>query len=150
MKSAPCFTPKYCIYCLHKDRIGVKAYDIRLVCLFSSVFFGNDVLQLFLVPAVHGVLLLLLLLLAGVDVPLGSSSLNARVVRELALVTLLAEPLLEERAKHGLGIGAWGKKGRFIGHKGSHIAVVTLVVPLLAQRSQRNPNQILNDQLHCK
>ena len=74
-----------------------------MIGLFGSMFLGDDVLQLLLVPVLHDVVLLLRLLVQ-VDVPLGRLPLDCRVVRELTLVALLAEALLEEGTENRLGV----------------------------------------------
>ena len=65
------------------------------------MLFVDDLVELVLVPVVH---VLFLGLFLGVDVPLGRLLLDGGVMAELALLALLAEALLEERAEDGFRV----------------------------------------------
>jgi hypothetical protein len=79
--------------------------------LLVALLTHHDRLELLLVP-IRARLLLLVLLLLGprirIQIPLLRFPLHRQVVRELALLPLLAVPLLEEYAHHRLGVHAKG------------------------------------------
>ena len=81
-----------------------STHNVCLVALLRAVLLLDDVGELVVVPVVHVVIFVALVL---VEVPLRRLPLDRRVVRELALVALLAQPLLEEGAEHRLGVHSW-------------------------------------------
>ena len=81
-----------------------STHNVCLVALLRAVLLLDDVGELVVVPVVHVVIFVAFVL---VEVPLRRLPLDRRVVRELALVALLAQPLLEEGAEHRLGVHSW-------------------------------------------
>jgi hypothetical protein len=96
------------------DGLDEVLADLLGSCLQVPMLAKDDVAQLLLVPAVHGILLLILLLGflgiagVGVEILLGGLALETHVMAELALPALLAVALLVVDTDDGLGIHAKG------------------------------------------